>query len=57
MSIADVTCLKELFLLWMGNLASDRIINLNLYCTVNGNVALISLLLGYIRQKKWWDKE
>ena len=35
----------------MGKLASDRIINLKLYCTVNENIGLIFLLLGYIRQK------
>ena len=35
----------------MGNLESDRKINLNLYCTVNETVVLIFLLLGYIRKK------
>ena len=35
----------------MGKLASDRIINLKLYYTVNENVVLIFLLLGYIRQR------
>ena len=34
----------------MGKLASDRIINLKLYYTVNENVVLIFLLLGYIRR-------
>ena len=36
----------------MGKLASDKIINLKLYCTVNGNVVLIFLLLGYMNQTK-----
>ena len=35
----------------MGKLARDRIINLKLYYTVNENVVLIFLLLGYIRQR------
>ena len=44
--------MKESFLVRMGKLASDRIINLKLYCTVNENVVLIFLLLGYMNQTK-----
>ena len=53
MTCVNLSCylLKELFLVRMGKHASDRIINLKLYCTVNENVVLIFLLLGYIRQK------
>ena len=40
----------------MGKLASDRIINLKLYYTVNENVVLIFLLLGYIRQRNGGTK-
>ena len=43
----------------MGKLASDRIINLKLYYsyTVNENVVLIFLLLGYIRQRNGETKK
>ena len=36
----------------LGKLASDRITNLILYCTVIENALLISLLIGYINQNK-----
>ena len=41
----------------MGKLASDRIINLKLYYTVNENVVLIFLLLGYIRERNGETKK
>ena len=34
----------------LGKLASDTIINLNLYFTVNENIVLIFLLIGYTKQ-------
>ena len=36
----------------LGKLASDRIMNLNLNCTLHKNVVLIFLLIGYIKQNK-----